>query len=157
MPLQYPLGLGTIVVSAKSRSQNAKFGMVNPKRGPGYKQLTGSDVPVFWTAQFKFTKSEAKRFWLWFSHKDYLNGGVNDFILPIGTEFGLVDHVCSFLPDSLMDTSQDGAVFTYSATITARKLIIPQESLDMASYIVEDFMNPNDWALIDLAMNEVWP
>lgn len=157
MAIQYPFGLGTILVSSKQRSQSAIFGMTNPKRGPGYVQATGTDTPVFWTATFKFPKADAQRFLMWFKLPEYLNGGLEKFILPIQTEFGLVDHECQFLPDSLFNTSQDGGVFTYTSTITARELIIPQDAVDMGSYIVENMMDVNDWALIDYALNDEWP
>lgn len=157
MAIPYPFGLGTILVSSKQRSQAAKFGMTDPKRGPGYVQEIGTDMPVFWTATFKHPKKDAQRFKLWFDLPEYLNGGIEEAIIPIGTEFGVIDHVCKFLPNSLLNTSQDGGVFTYTATITSRKLLVPQEAIDMGSYIVENMMDVNDWALIDYAFNDERP
>ena len=156
MAIPYPFGLGTIVSASKSRSQVASYGMTEPKRGPAYIQKTGTDVPVFWSVVFRFPKPQAQRFWMWFQLPEYLDKGANSFTLPIKTEFGLVDHECVFLPDSLMNESEEGNVFTYSATIRARELVVPEVYLTLGSFYVEDTLpDENDRMLIDYAMNGV--
>lgn len=130
----YPLDLRTIIRASKSRSQPAAFRMTEPRRGYGYVQGSGTDTPVFWDVEFRFTRPEAIRFQIWFAVP--LARGVNDFTLPIRTEFGLVTHTCRFLPDGLLDTSEEGESFVYRARIMARAQVIPAGFLDAADLIV---------------------
>lgn len=156
MAIAYPFGLGTILSASKSRSQPATYAMTEPKRGPGYIQKTGTDVPVFWDVSFKFPQDDARRFWLWFQLPQYLDKGTKSFVLAIRTEFGLVDHECTFVPDSLLNQTSDGGVFTYSAKIRARELVVPEIYLTLGSFYVEDALpGENDRRLIDYAMNGV--
>lgn len=151
----FPFALRTILRTSKSRSQPAAFSMSEPRRGYGYVQATGTDTPVFWDAEFRFTRQEAARFQLWFAID--LARGVNDFTLPIRTEFGLVTHTCRFLPDSLLDTREEGATFTYSATIMARAQVIPQGYLDAADLVI-GLPNWELWAqLLDETVTQALP
>ena len=59
MPAAYPLHIRTILRTQKSRTQPAAFRMAEPRRGYGYAQATGTDVPVFWDVAFRFTGDEA--------------------------------------------------------------------------------------------------
>lgn len=121
----YPLSLRTILRASKSRSQPAAFSMSDPRRGAGYAQATGTDVPVFWDVLFRFTQAEASFFQMWFIYT--LQRGLLEFDLPIRTEFGLITHTCRFLPDSLLTTTEDGPLWNYKATIMARGQIVPEE------------------------------
>lgn len=134
MPEPYPLHLRTIQQASKSRSQPAAFRMSEPRRGYGYAQAVGTDTPVFWDVQFRFTAAEAAAFQLWFVGR--INRGLDEFVLPIKTEFGLVTHTCRFLPDSLLNTSEDGMTWVYSAQIMARARIIPTAYADAADLII---------------------
>lgn len=119
----YPTGL-PLPLASKTRSQPAAFAMAEPRRGYGYAQETGTDTPVFWNVQFRFSAPDAVRFMLWF--RSVINRGIDEFTLPIRTEFGLVTHVARFLPDSLLDATHDGGqVISYSATIMARAQVVP--------------------------------
>lgn len=130
----YPSGLPTMQAT-RSRSQPASFRMSEPRRGYGYAQANGTDTPVFWNATFRFSRSDAVRFQLWF--KTVINSGRDEFTIPIRTEFGTVTHVARFLPDSLLDTSHDGGdVVTYTATIMARAQVIPAAYTDAAEMIL---------------------
>lgn len=133
MAVAYPLHIRTILRAGKKRSQAASFAVAEPRRGRGYVQEIGTDVPVFWDVTFRFTSAEAAAFRLWFIKE--LRRGVEEFTMLIRTEFGLVEHVCQFLPDSLMDTSEDGETFSYSATIMARAEVVPEE-FDAASDLI---------------------
>lgn len=134
MPAAYPFHLRTILSASKSRSQPAAFRMAEPRRGYGYAQAVGTDTPVFWDVQFRFTTSEAVAFQLWFTRT--IRRGLDEFALPIRTEFGLVTHTCRFLPDGLMDAAEDGQAWTYQARIMARAQVIPAAYLDSADLIV---------------------
>lgn len=123
MPVAYPLGLRTIVQANKVRSSPAAFRALQPRRGLGYNQTIGTDPPVLWDASFRFTRSEAQTFRLWFERD--LARGTLEFTLPIRTEFGVVDHTCLFLPDNLLDTTQIGEVWEFSALLLARAQVIP--------------------------------
>lgn len=155
MPVAFPMDLRTIIRASKSRSQPAAFSMSQPRRGYAYAQATGTDTPVFWDVQFRFNRQDAARFQLWFVLQ--LERGLQEFTLPIRTEFGTVTHTCRFLPESLLDTQEDAETFTYSATIMAREQYIPQEYLDAADLIV----GLPDWegwaALLDEAMSGGFP
>lgn len=156
--IAYPVGLPTFLFAGKSRNQPAQFTESNPRRGPSYTQKIGSDMPVFWDVTFRFNEDDAQRFQLWVKLSQYLDNGINEFILPIKTEFGLVDHTCRFLSTSFLDTKQDSQTsFTYNATIMARKLVVPQSYLDNGDYIV----TLPDWktyaSLLDVAVNQEWP
>lgn len=156
--IAYPVGLPTFLFAGKSRNQPAQFTESNPRRGPSYTQKIGSDMPVFWDVTFRFNEDDAQRFQLWVKLSQYLDNGLNEFILPIKTEFGLVDHTCRFLSTSFLDTKQDSQTsFTYNATIMARKLVVPQSYLDNGDYIV----TLPDWktyaSLLDVTINQEWP
>lgn len=157
MAIAYPLGLSTIISASKSRSQVPTFTQTDPRRGMAYFQQIGTDTPVFWDINFKFSRSDRVRFWLWYDQPQFLNRGIKNFILPIKTEFGLVEHECSFLTDSLMNASEEGEIFTYTAKIMARSLITPPDFSVAADMIVglEDW---EMWAnLLDQTINEAWP
>jgi hypothetical protein len=70
---------------------------------------------------------------------------VDEFTMPIRTEFGTLTHTCRFLPDSLMDTSESGETFGYRATIMARAEVIPSDYMAASDLIVAlpDWIN---WA-----------
>lgn len=151
----FPLSLRTILRTSKSRSQPAAFSMSQPRRGYAYVQATGTDTPVFWDVQFRFTPGEAVRFQLWFTQ--YLERGINDFTLPIRTEFGLVTHTCRFLPESLLDTGEDGGSFTYTATIMARAQVVPEAFVSAADMII-GLPQWDLWAdLLDQTITEEMP
>lgn len=132
--------------------------MAEPRRGYSYAQAVGTDTPVFWDVQFRFTQTEAVAFQLWFINK--INRGLDEFTLQIRTEFGLVTHTCRFLPDSLLDASEDGQTWVYTARIMARAQVIPDDYAAAAGLIVAlaDF---GDWGemagILDQAINSEWP
>lgn len=151
----YPLGLRTILSAQKSRKQPASFTVSEPRRGYAYVQEIGTDTPVFWSISLAFTKSDAIRFQLWFKHS--INRGVDEFTLPIKTEFGLIEHVCRFLPDGLLDCGEQGGLWAYSASIMARAQVVPDEFDDAASIIIAlpDWEDYASW--LDVAMADEWP
>lgn len=134
MPVAYPFNLRTVIRTSKSRSQPAAFRMSEPRRGYAYVQATGTDTPVFWDVEFRFTRAEAVRFQLFFVV--LLERGINDFTMPIRTEFGEQEYTCRFLPDGLGDCREDGETFAYSATIMARAQVIPDGFLEAADLII---------------------
>ncbi|MEJ2800637.1 hypothetical protein WAE61_02060 [Comamonadaceae bacterium PP-2] len=156
MPIAaYPSTLPLLLRAQKARSQVASFSINEPRRGPGYVQETGTDTPVFWTGQFRFTRAEAIAFQIWFTQT--IRRGALKFTMPIRTEFGLIDHECQFLPDGLADPTEDGDVWTYSVQLMARTQIIPQEYLDGGELIV-GLPNWEQWAAaLDQAVTQELP
>ncbi len=146
----YPLALTTISSASKSRSQPAAFTMAEPRRGYGYAQAIGTDTPVFWDVVFKFTRAEAIRFQIWFVR--VINRGIDEFTLPIKTEFGTITHTCRFLPDGLGDSQENGQMWSYSAKIMARAQIIPTGFIDAEDFILE-LEDWSAWAeLLDMSI-----
>lgn len=143
MPVAYPFALNTILQAGKARSQPAAFRMAEPRRGYAYVQAVGTDTPVFWNVQFRFSRADAVRFMLWFV--TVTERGLQEFTLPIKTEFGLVDHTCRFLDANLLDTSESGESITYTAQIMARAQVIPAAYLDAAELII-GLADWSDWA-----------
>lgn len=123
MPAAYPADLRTIIRAGKSRTQPASFRMSQPRRGFGYVESSGTDVPVIWDVTFRFTAAEAITFRRWFVYN--INRGRDEFTMPIRTEFGLVTYTVQFLPESLLPVREDGEVWEYTAQIMARAEIIP--------------------------------
>ncbi|WP_343632648.1 hypothetical protein [Roseateles sp.] len=155
MPEAFPFTIPSLLRAGKSRSQPAKFSMADPRRGPGYKQETGTDVPVFWDVTFVFGPDEAVAFQLWGTQK--LNYWIDDFVMPIRTEFGLLDHVCSFLPDSLVPATEDGPLFRYTAKIMARAQLIPDGFKDAVDLII-GLPGWSVWAgYLDETVNQAMP
>lgn len=151
----YPLHLRTILRSSKSRSQPAAFSIAQPRRGYAYVQAIGTDTPVFWDVSFRFTTDEALIFQVWVNH--IINRGIDEFTMPIRTEFGVIEHVCRFLPDELLPAKEDGETWTYSATIMARAQVIPTGYAEAAGLIVS-LPNWRDWAgLLDRTVNVALP
>ena len=107
--------------------------MTQPRRGFGYAQAIGTDVPVFWDVAFAFDEDEAIAFQLWFTVT--LQRGLLEFTMPIRTEFGMVEHTCRFLPDSLLPAREDGLLFGYTAQIMARAQVIPSGYVEAAGLI----------------------
>lgn len=115
MPVAYPPELRQMLRASKSRNQPAAFGASDPRRGRPYFQAIGTDRPVVWDCTFTFTQAEAQYFWLWFTQD--IDNGVDDFTMEIRTEFGLVEHTCHFLPDSLLPVTENGELWIYRAQI----------------------------------------
>lgn len=136
--------------ASKSRSQPAAFTVAEPRRGYGYRQAVGTDTPVIWDCVFRFGAADAVRFQLWFVVN--LQRGLLEFTMPIRTEFGLLDHVCQFLPESLLDTTEEGGVVSYKAQVMARAQVVPDAFLD-ASDLIIGLPNWDRWGeLLDLAI-----
>jgi hypothetical protein len=155
MPVAYPFALRTILQASKSRTQPAAFRLAEPRRGFAYVQKLGTDTPVFWDVQFRFRTADAVRFQLWFL--TVTERGLQDFTLPIRTEFGTVDHVCRFLPDGLLDTTESGGSITYTARLMARAQVVPAGYLDAAELIV-GLPDWDQWAeFLDIAMTQEMP
>lgn len=155
MPAAYPLALRTVLRASKSRSQPAAFSINEPRRGYAYVQAIGTDTPVFWGVAFRFTTEEAMIFRLWFTQ--IINRGIDEFTMPIRTEFGVQTYTCRFLPDSLLPATEEGETWGYSATIMAREELIPEAYEDAAGLIV----TLPDWrswaAMLDEAMTAEMP
>lgn len=151
----FPFHLRTIIRATKGRSQPAAFSISEPRRGYAYAQETGTDTPVIFDVTFRFTRTEAQSFKLW--HRYAINRGVDEFTMPIRTEFGLLDHTCRFLPDRLLDLKEEGEVFTYTAQIMAREEVIPAE-FEEAALLIAGLPAWPQWAeLLDLAMTQEMP
>jgi hypothetical protein len=150
--IKWPLGLQTILKSGKARNQLAAFQMADPRSGPPYRKRLSDDVPVIWDVTFKFKGDDATIFWSWFENA--IDRGRKNFILPIRTEFELVDHEVMFLPDTLLPVSEESDVFTYSAQVLARKLIIPDWYPDDIWVEPGIFKDRN---ILDPAVNWYWP
>lgn len=126
----YPLGLPTILRATKRRRQGATFGLSDPETGYAYAEQSGPDVPVVWDIALRMTRDQAALLQVWFI--DVLERGVKTFTMPIKTEVGLVEHDCQFMPAGLLQTSEDGEVVTYTATIAARNLKLSIFSMALA-------------------------
>lgn len=155
MPAAYPLHLRTVLRSSKSRSQPAAFSMAEPRRGYAYAQASGTDVPVFWDVSFRFTTAEALIFQVW--GYQILNRWLDEFTLPIRTEFGVQTHTCRFLPDGLVPAKEEGETWVYTATIMARAQLIPEGYAEAAELIV-GLPDWSTWAsLLDQAVTAEMP
>jgi hypothetical protein len=155
MVASYPLHIRTLLRAGKSRTQPAKFTVAEPRRGYAYVKPIGTDVPVFWDIEFRFTGDEAIVFKLWFD--EIIAGGVDEFTLPIRTEFGTVTHTCHFLPDGLLPATEAGQTWGYKATIMARALVTPAGYSEAAELIV-GLPDWRTWAeLLDLGITQEMP
>lgn len=155
MTVSFPSSIRPAIRASKSRSQPAAFRMSSPRRGIGYSHKIGSSTPVFWEITLRLTKSEARSLQLWFVQD--IKRGVDEFLMPIRTEFGLITHVCRFLDEGLLDASEDGQTWVYTAQIMARAQIIPESYIDSTDLI---FGLPN-WeiwaALLDQTVTQELP
>lgn len=155
MTAAYPLHLRTILRQSKARSQPAAFSLSEPRRGFAYAQATGTDAPVFFDVTFRFTQIEAQSFKLW--HRFVINQGIDEFTMPIRTEFGVLTHSCRFLPDRLLDLREEGELFTYTSTIMAREEVIPDD-IAAAAATIAGLPNWPRWAaLLDQAVTLEMP
>jgi hypothetical protein len=155
MPAAYPIQLRSILRASKSRTQPAAFSLSEPRRGFAYAKPTGTDTPVFWDVAFRFTADEAVVFQLWF--RNTIKRGAEPFTMPIRTEFGVLDHVCLFLPDGLLPASEAGDTWGYTATIMARAQVIPA-GYDEASDLIIGLPDWTDWgSILDEAMSREMP
>lgn len=139
--------------ASKSRSQPAAFTVAEPRRGYGYRQAVGTDTPVIWDCIFRFSGQDAVRFQLWFTVQ--LQRGLLEFTMAIRTEFGLLDHVCQFLPEGLLDATEEGGVWTFKASVMARAQVVPDAYTEAADLIIglPDWLT---WAeILDLSIAAV--
>lgn len=151
----YPFQMRTVLRASKSRSQPAAFSISEPRRGYAYAQASGTDVPVLWDVEFRFTKAESMVFQLWFTQ--LINRGVDEFTLPIRTEFGVLTHTCRFLANNLLPASEVGELFGYKATIMARAQLFPDGYVEAAALIV-GLPDWTTWAsLLDIAVTVEMP
>lgn len=134
MAVLYPSTLPAPLKAGKSRKQVPAFRAIEPYRGRMYVQPIGTETPVIWDLTFRFTQEQAQVFMLWFEIE--LGNGVEKFRAQIRTEFGFVNHEFQFLPDGLLDCSEDGPLFTYKAKVMARKLSIPDQYLNDAESVI---------------------
>lgn len=134
MAATYPTWLPAPLKAGKSRRQAPGFRVTEPYRGRMYVQPIGTETPVVWDLTFRFTQPQAQAFWLWF--ETVLGKGAETFTMPLRTEFGNVPHELQFLPDGLLDTTDDGPHFTYRAQVLARKLEIPNEYIRDADSVI---------------------
>lgn len=155
MPVAYPSTVPRPLKATKSRTQPASFRLTEPRRGYGYAQAAGTDMPVFWDVSWVLTSAQAVAFQLWFDLK--LERGLLEFDLPLRTEFGDVVHTCRFLPDTLLPASQDGQTWTYTAQIMARKLLRPAVYDDAADLIIALPDWPTWAGLLDQAVTQEMP
>lgn len=109
----YPLDLRTVIRASKNRSQPAAFTHALPRRGMPYARAVGTVAPEQWSVQFRFTRSEATVFKLWF--ETVLQRGELPFNMFLRTEAGSVEHELQFLPDGLGDCMEEGETFVYDA------------------------------------------
>lgn len=121
MPASYPADL-PLPMRGHSRTQPAAFGVDQPRRGYGYVQPTGTDVPAFWSLTWRLTAQQARVFRNWFRYT--LERGTISFLMSLRTEFGLLTYDLNFLPDGLLPAQQIGSdLWEYSATVMARDLL----------------------------------
>lgn len=117
---QYPPNLPPPLRTGKSRQQVPSFRAIESYRGQVYVQPTGTTAPVIWDLTFRFDQLHAQIFCLWF--ETVIARGVDPFTMPIRVEEGLVTHELQFLPEGLLDCTEDGPLFTYRARALARRL-----------------------------------
>lgn len=114
MGVAYPAGLRAMITAEKTRSQPARFAMLRPRRGMPYAERNGTTPPEFFDCTFRFTACEAVAFRMWFEVD--LDRGRLEADIPISTEAGVVTRTGRFLPESLLDTTENGEVWEYRAT-----------------------------------------
>ena len=134
MTVAWPSSIRPMLRASKSRSQPAMISMARPRRGLGYAQRVGSEVPVFWDMELSLTADEALTLRNWFLND--IGAGVDEFTMPIRTEFGMITHTCRFLPDGLLDATEDGQLWVYKARIMARSLLVPADYVAATALIV---------------------
>lgn len=152
-PVEYPFGLSSFLMS-KQRTTGAQFLIYEPRSGSGYVKNTSSDTPSFFSVTFKFKEVDAQRFQAWFNGP--LQRGRLPFTIPMRTEFGLANQTVQFHAaqgDTILDCSQDGHVYTYSATVVAREIAYPDGIDDNWDYVSSPFWPlTSEW---DLALNSI--
>ena len=157
MSIEWPDGLRGCITTAKSRSQTVGFRDAAVSSGPAYVELVTNDAPTTWSVQFKFNRGEARGFSAWLSLNSirFESPWISNF--PIKIEEGLAEHKVRFLSDGYPQlTSENGKVFTYSATIIAREIksednLYPEAVLGLSEMNCYKY----DWAsnILDIAIN----
>lgn len=151
----FPSSIRPAIRASKTRRQAAAFSASSKNAGRLYVQATGPDTPVIWDIEFRLTGVEAAALQQWFIFE--INRGIDEFMMPIRTEFGLIMHKCRFLPEGLMDATEDGQSWVYRARIMARAQVIPTVYSDAADLIVALPDWPQWGSLLDQAINSEWP
>lgn len=150
--IDYPIGLTLLIEKGKSRTIPTSFRSNDPLSGPPFFEGFTDDKPVVFNSTFVFGTNEKERFWSWFKSNKYLKNGIEWFNMDIKTEAGLCAHECHFMSEPQL-TSQSNQIFTYSASILARRLN-DAAVIDNDEYYVESTKEQLDFVgLIDEAVN----
>lgn len=145
----WPDGLPTFLRASKRRQQGATFKASDWREGYAHFEAGGTDVPVVWDAELRFTDDQAALFQVWF--RDLLDMGALPFTAPIKTEFGSVVHECQFLPGGLLDATEDGEAWRYRASFAARALYV--EPLPNDPYWIDALVGDPHWAEVVLLLH----
>ncbi len=119
MAVAYPAGLPTVLAS-KRISKVPAFSMAQPRRGAPYVEPTGTDTPTIFEVEWLLQQPDAVTLRNWV--ETTLKRGTLQFTMPLRTEDGLLDVVCNFAPDGLLDRQRIGTLWRYTATIIARSV-----------------------------------
>jgi hypothetical protein len=124
MPVAYPTTIRPPLRASRTRAQAASFAASDAMMAFAQFQRTGYDQPVAWDLTWRLPTSEAQLFLQWFVYETMR--GTVPFTIQLRTEFGLTEYLCHFLPGGLLDSREEGETWVYSASVTARALIVPE-------------------------------
>ena len=81
-----------------------------------------------------------------------INQGLDQFTMPILSEYGLVDQVCQILPGSL-NPSNNGLVFSYNISMVIREWKLPDLYDYEDEFLEIGWFIPGDFEIFDSAIN----
>lgn len=147
--VRYPEGLRTLLRDSKQVTRVSGYETSDPLYGPAYTRITTTDTPTLITGTVIFNRAESRTFQN-FLRK--IRNGIDQFIMPIDSEYGPIDQVCQALPGSF-NPSQQGEVFSYNVSLVIREWALPPMLEYEDSFIDIGWLIPNDFSIFDEAIN----
>ncbi len=149
----WPTGLRGLLQEGRSQSKVPGYETSDPLYGPAYVRKTTDDTPVMITGSLLFTNNEARAFQKFIRD---INGGLDQFEMPIKSEYGVVNQVCQAMPGSF-NPQYIGGLWRYNISLVIADWQIPPLAEYEDDFAAIGWNIPESFAIFDVALNQILP
>lgn len=103
--ISYPLSIRPFLLSVNSRQQTASFTTTESTSGKLYFEKIAQDQSAYMNVTLKFTQNKAMIFQSQF--RNTIKNGLLPFKIDLCTAWGVVNYLCRFMPDSLLNATKE--------------------------------------------------
>ncbi len=152
--VKWPDYLRPLLRDNKTVQRGETYEMSDTRYGPAYVRPFTDDAPTTVSGTLRFTRSHARRFQVWLASINY---GLDPFIMPIDSEYGVEDQTVQATPDSFRNPVQNGELWSYNVTLIIREWNKGELS-DYADTFFDIGWNVTaDFGVFDTTLNELMP